>query len=343
MARGEDVTVREFSHNLAGQRVGWVTAQEDPEPDFSDLVHVTVAIGTVGVEGAKCTYVEMESGRGHHRDSSPGISNAFSVGAIVSRQGGIHPSNFSSGRQPRGERAGGLMVTGASLRPESTAEENKRWADGPSELAEALHSAMDSSGVALHYPSLYYLMNGAMCHNGILKVCAQPPEYNPGPLLIADPEMAEETQKQAKLAEQLTEELRAGIAEDKSMMGRLTIFLDKPACEIPEVFVASRRKMEECEANLAKLAEQLIVSGHVYLPAGFRPSGRSYPYMGAHPGDDERNFGQELVALKNKDVGPADYQLGAEVKELKARLELLQANLKELRLYSVSSRRGIGV
>lgn len=89
--------------------------------------------------------------------------------------------------------------------------------------------------------------------------------------------------------------------------------------------------MEECEANLAKLAEQLIVSGHVYLPAGFRPSGRSYPYMGAHPGDDERNFGQELVALKNKDVGPADYQLGAEVKELRARLEWAEHGAQLLR------------
>jgi hypothetical protein len=137
------------------------------------LVHVTVAVGTVGVEGAKCTYVEMESGRGHHRDSSPGISNAFSVGAIVSRQGGIHPSNFSSGRQPRGERAGGLMVTGASLRPESTAEENKHWADGSLELARAISGAMDSTGVGSHYPTLYYQMNTAMCHNGILKVAAR--------------------------------------------------------------------------------------------------------------------------------------------------------------------------
>jgi hypothetical protein len=307
------------------------------------LVHVTVAVGTVGVEGAKCTYVEMESGRGHHRDSSPGISNAFSVGAIVSRQGGIHPSNFSSGRQPRGERAGGLMVTGASLRPESTAEENKHWADGSLELARAISGAMDSTGVGSHYPTLYYQMNTAMCHNGILKVAGHPPEYNPGPLLIADPGMAEETQRQAELAERASAELIAGITEDESMMGCLTIFSDKPASEIPEVFVASRRRLEEYEANLAKLAEQLTVSGQVYLPAGFRPSGRSYPYMGAHPGDDERNFGRELAALNNKDVGPVNYQLGAEVKELKARLELLQANLKELRLYSVSSRRGIGV
>ncbi len=278
----------------------------------------------------------MESGRGHHRDSSPGILNAFSIGAIVSRQGGIHPSNFSFGRQPRGERAGGLMVTGASLRPESTAEENKHWADGPSELAGAIHSAMDSSGVALHYPSLYYLMNGAMCHNGILKVCAQPPEYNPGPLLIADPKMAEETQKQAKLAEQLTEELKAGIVEDESMMGRLTIFSDKPACEIPEVFVASRRKMEECEGKLASIAEQLMVAGHVYLPAGFRPSGRSYPYMGAHPGDDERNFGQELRALNHSNIKPAKQELDLELREFNARFKWAQQGVQSLRALRIA-------
>ena len=331
MARGEDITVREFSPDLAGQRVGWVTAQEDPDPTRNDLVHVTVAVGTVDVEGAKYTYADMGSSRGHHLDSSPGIINAFSVGTLVSKQEGIHPGNFRVERQSQRGGVGALMIDGANFNPDLTAEQNKHWADGSLELARAISGAMDSTGVGSHYPTLYYQMNTAMCHNGILKVAGHPPEYNPGPLLIADPGMAEETQRQAELAERASAELIAGITEDESMMGCLTIFSDKPASEIPEVFVASRRRLEEYEANLAKLAEQLTVSGQVYLPAGFRPSGRSYPYMGAHPGDDERNFGRELAALNNKDVGPVNYQLVAEVKELRARLEWAEHGAQLLR------------
>ncbi|HRV76310.1 MAG TPA: hypothetical protein P5247_02940, partial [Candidatus Saccharimonadales bacterium] len=112
-----DVIVKEFGPEMAGQRVGWVTTQVDERED-SDYVHVNLAVGTVGEEGATYSYADLSEiggGKGYHQLSTIGIVNGFSIEASVSRSEGIHPHDgYAFERQDKGGDTGRLFLGGAS-------------------------------------------------------------------------------------------------------------------------------------------------------------------------------------------------------------------------------------
>jgi hypothetical protein len=209
-------------------------------------------------------------------------------------------------------------------------EADKRWALTALELKDAIREAMQEADIFGHYPALYYLTNGLMCHGFFLEK-ARMIGADVSELFIADPEMADTTEKQIDSARKICAELQAGIETDELMRSRLTVFSDVPASDIPDIFVESRRWLQTHEEAMAEASKGLIIPGLVYNPAGRGPGSRSYPYMGAHPGDDNRNFGHELEALRHKDVSRADYELSEELKELRARLVWAQQGCAVLR------------
>jgi hypothetical protein len=340
----KDVIVKQFGSEMAGQRVGWVTTQVD-EREKSDYVHVNLAVGTVGEEGATYSYVDLSEaggGQGYHQRSTTGIVNGFSIEASVSRSKGIYPhAGYAFERQDKGDDTGRLFLCGASRAVRGMEEADKRWAMTAPELKDAIREAMQEADIFAHYPALYYLTNGLMCHGFLLDRARISTTEVPA-MLIADPEMADTTEAQIEVARKVIAELQTNIETDELMLSRLTVNSDIPAEEVPDAFTTARDSVNSHEVAMARTAEGLIVASLVYNPVGHGPGGRTYPYMGAHPGDKDRDFAIELAALKAKNIAPADHELGKEPRELRARLSWAQQGCAVLRTLNLAED-GIGV
>lgn len=339
-----DVIVQEFGPEMAGQRVGWVSAKQDDRED-SDYVHVNVAVGTVGEEGGVYSYADLSEvggGQGYHQRSTTGIVNGFSIEASVSRSEGIHPhGGYAFEIQDKGEDPGRLFLGGASRVVRGMDEAEKQWALTAPELKDAIREAMEEADIFAHYPTLYYLINGLSCHGFFLDRARISTTEVPG-MLIADPEMANTTETQIGLARKVITELQTNIETDELMLSRLTVNSDIPAEEVPDAFATARDSLNNHEVAMARAAEGLIVASLVYNPVGHGPGSRTYPYMGAHPGDKDRDFAIELEALKAKNIAPANHELGKELKELRARLSWAQQGCAVLRTLNLAED-GVGV
>ncbi|USN97292.1 MAG: hypothetical protein H6799_02875 [Candidatus Nomurabacteria bacterium] len=339
-----DVIVKEFGPEMAGQRVGWVTTQVDERED-SDYVHVNLAVGTVGEEGATYSYADLSEiggGKGYHQLSTIGIVNGFSIEASVSRSEGIHPHDgYAFERQDKGGDTGRLFLGGASRVVREMEEADKQWALTAPELKDAIREAMQEADIFAHYPALYYLTNGLMCHGFFLERARISTTEVPG-MLIADPEMANTTEQQIETARKVITELQTNIETDELMLSRLTVNSDIPAGEVPDAFVTARESINAHEVTMARTAEGLIAASLVYNPVGHGPGSRTYPFMGAHPGDKDRDFAIELKALKAKNIAPANHELGKELKELRARMLWAQQGCAVLRTLNLAED-GVGV
>ncbi len=312
------VVVKEFGSELAGQRVGWVAAHEN-KGDKNDFVHVNIAVGTVATGGGAYTYVDRPSNTAGDADDicwyrTTGIVAGFSMEASISRSEGIHPhGGIATVRQERDDGAGSLFLSGAS-RIVRVTEEDKRWALSASLLKDSIRQTMKEADVFTHYPSLYYWLNGMMCH-GYLLDRAKIDVCKTSSMLIVDTKMAATTQRQIVAAGKIIEGLDANIAGDVLMRESLKVNSETN----PEVFEESRRVLEVREKAISGAAANLLVPSLVHTPVGNGPGSRSFPYMGAYPDNERANFGIELDALRRGNTSIADVELARELKELKER------------------------
>ena len=333
----QTVFTKEFAPELAGERVGWVSVQE--MPDNSDLVGVNVVVATVGNDGAKHGYHQRdgEAERMYSSQSDEGFLAVAGLFVMASREDGIHPQGgvYFRAEERKGDGRS-ILLNGGSGYPDLVPnDDGKSWADNGQELIGLLKEGLARKDVEEHYPAVYYLLNGMVGHERY-RSRSSTRDTAPQELFVPDKTMIENTKKQTALADSVVTALEAVNTEDEHMKKRLTVFSDIPATEVPDAFMKSRQSVAAHERAILTTLPTMLAEQLVYLPIGFRPSGRSWPYMNAVAKTEEEAFGLELAALRSSNVRRANYELDREASELAHRLEFARQGSHVLRLLALS-------
>ncbi len=334
----QTVVTKEYPADLAGERVGWTSVEEIN--DNPDLVGVNVVVATVGTQGAKHGYHqhEGESERLYSSRSDEGFVAVAGLFVMISREKGIDPhgSTYFRAEERRGEGAGSILLNGGSGYHDFVPEDDaKSWADSATELLGLLKDGLARKDVADHYPTVYYYLNGMQGHDGYRSRNSLR-DSNPQELFLADSTMAKTTKKQVAAVNGVVTSLEGVKTEDERMKQRLTVFSDIPAGDVSDAFVKSRQTVAAYEQAVLAALPNMYASPLVYLPIGFRPSGRSWPYMDAVARTEQEAFGIELSALQSGQTGRVNHELDRETKELEHRLEFARQGSHVLRLLLMS-------
>jgi hypothetical protein len=328
MGFSEVMVTREFAASEAGKRVGWVQVGEAPE-DYS-VIPVNVVLATVGSEGAKHGHHEYEQDgevkRAYSDECDEGFLAVCGLSVLVSKERGIETNGGSityQGEEKSGAGASILQRGVIGIRSLYPPDEKRQWGVGSDEILPILKEGLKANDIDNHYPEIYYLLNGMMGHEHFRKRTTTL-HTNPQELFVPDKDMQTTTRAQAVTASKIASKLETVWDEDKKMRNRLTVFSDIPASEITETFKNSRRAVAKMETEIIEHRKDLLVDDLVYLPIGFRPNGRSWPYMDATIEDEERAFGNELEALKQKNSFYPEGELIRELKEIEYRMEYAQ-------------------
>lgn len=311
----EDRPFKEFSSDLAGQEVGWVCAMELSEEE-SPYVELLASYTEVGGNGARYYY---------KTDKLLGASNGF-VGSPISVEmiaGADQIHELWIPKAPNKELPGRPFIQrnefldSTSLQPRETSETGV-WAVGGKEILAAVKSELDRKSMIWAYANAYHALALAAELDRVLP----------------DPSMAGVTAEQVQKAWEVDKRLSDMISEDELMAQRLTALTDVPVTELPEVFVESRRKVALAEQKLAIVNQELTIK-NIIPPVGFRPIGRSWPYMDSTESDESRAFGTELRKLESKTVDGINWvarEIDKELRELQKRRHYAEALLGRLTL-----------
>jgi hypothetical protein len=320
----ERVRTKEFSADDAGKRVGWVSLSERETVPGKSFCFVDVVTATVGEGGAWEGYIEVNDKKSepNRYPDTAGFIAVSGISAILSSRangGALIPEEEALTYYPDNKGKSSIISKGAGRHfPE---EIIKKWVDCPERVLDLLKEGLTSHGLDDKYAMLYYWLNGTIARTNrgstIDPVFGQ---YNASDLLIPDKTMAEQTQEQMSHTQGVVDALSQSIDNDKMMKKRLTIFSDITEAQVPEVYSGSRLTANELERKIGGHVSKMLVKRLVYLPIGFRPDGRTWPYMDASAENDGA-FGQQLADLKRGNVDFANHELDLEIKELIARLE----------------------
>jgi hypothetical protein len=333
------IYTQEFPPELAGQRVGWTSVEE--APDNNDLVVVNAVAATVGTDGARHGFIELDNGERRIRfpsnDTSEGFVAVSGLSVTISKERGIHHGNISYAAE--GSASGGswsILENGVSgytkLAPGET---QKRWVDSTQVFIADLRQGMSKHGVIDHYPVVYYSLNGYMGHEGYRSRDSNP-YSEPAELFIPDATMVGETGAQVSVIDTVVRSLEAAKTESENMKRCLTVFSDVPAEDIPNTFRASRRTVAEQERRALGASAQIHAVDLAYLPIGTGQSGRTWAYMDALATTEHEAFGRELEALLAKDTGRARRELERELSELEARITYARQGRQVMRLLNIA-------
>lgn len=313
----EEVIVEEFSPEQAGERVGWV-AYREKEGSSSDLVVLDAAVATIGQEGAVVSHLDYGDGRKmYHRNSMRGFMAATALSVTIPRSSGqvTDLSQFYFRSSGQGYYGGRLEASDVFTSSISEHIDNVKWSNGD-DLAADIKRVLKDRGVAQAYPTVYLGLNNFILHPQL-----GPKDNKESVRPVADPEMIEATSAEAAEAALIDSNLKLAGGVDSMMLTRLTVFSEVPPEEIPDSFVQSRRSVAQLEADILDSANRMLFKWGAFLPVGFRPNGRTWPYMDPTISDEQRAFGHELEALKTQNVKPAERELRYEIKELDKRIE----------------------
>ena len=336
MRSSEKIAVNEFSPEQAGSRVGW-TSVEAKEINDNPLVFVDVVVATVGEDGAKLSYHEMNDDGEVHIGVSNSCAEGFVAVAglqtIISRERGLSTDSanvrFTDNNDRHGADSGAsILLSGAwpgQYQPEIG---SVKWANGSQEILDDLKDGLLSEGVSEHYRTLYYLLNGYLW-------IQQEGEERKPELLLPDISMQDDTLDQVADALVIKSVLEAAITEDEVMKQNLTVFSKIPASKIPKVFKNSRVEMRRKEAKMSIVNDTLAVGSIVYTPTSVF---RTWPYMDAAAQTDKEAFGLELEALENGSIDRVQSELTDEIKSLHRRLEFAQIGYEGLLALASSER-----
>ena len=331
---------KEFSPELAGNRVGWTSVEE--LPSNAEAVGVNVVVATVSEGGAKLGYHPLEgeeSGRAYSNKSHEGfvaVSGLFMI--FAHENSGPLSRDFQYRTNQSSGDAGHILLTGGSGYPDLVPDEDSlEWCDNADELLAHLKDGLTSKDIQEAYPYVYYLLNGLMGHEQS-RSRAESRDMDPAKLFVVDSAMHDATDEQAKLAYGIVSKLDRVHDEDTLMRQRLSVFSDVPAADIPMTFQASRRSVAEREKSIRESAAKLYAPQLVYLSIGFRPNGRTWPYMDPESEDEIKAFGMELRCLQDKNTAHPIRELDREIAELELRRKYAGQGNLVLRQLEVAER-----
>lgn len=308
----EVITMKEFGEEDAGKLVSWYNFNISEGID-EERVFASVAVAMVGGDGAKFTYLRHEEDGEvielSHAGSVTGFENSAELTVIANRTTG-EVENLDALKQPesiygRGRRGRDNGFADSFIGyDESPRTEAGEWNIGGEEIIKALRKATKSNDIDFAYPDLYYNLNQML------------PDY----MRLADSRMRSQTESSLANARAISQKLQSIIKLDGQMLHNLTVFGDVPASEIPDVFVQSRTEVAENERQI-KILQESLPFGFWYRGVGWRPGGRSWPYMDPEAKEEIEAFGRELAELRAKNSVPAVRELKRELDELKGRVE----------------------
>jgi hypothetical protein len=317
-----ETAIIEYPAEQAGERVGWASVH-DLGPD-NPYFGINVVAASVGPDGAR---YEDSWDRNHDRllREPEHISGFVAVSglflAVPKKMGGpldLRTAHFEYAHKD----ADGLPILhhGPWRSPDvSPQEDQKRWAGNGQDLLETIKDSFAESGVRHHYPRVYYMLNNVIGHERYHQASSAR-DTDPSQLLLPDNGMAETTRDQAATSLEVLTNLEAVLDEDTLMKRRLTVLSDIPVAEIPATFRSSRLHVAGLEVRAREHADRLFAPQSTFLPVGFRPDGRTWPYMNPTETDEDISFGSELKMLEQQQIDPAYSELDLEITEVRHRI-----------------------
>ena len=341
------VTEVEFGAEQADQRVGWsAITGHGRRPDEVLAIHIVNA--TIGEDGAKLEYEPKEEDgkpiKSYWSDAARGFIAAAGISVVIdTAENPDRPSitrpywSFNEGII-NGTSAGNVLrLAGNSISSADEIDEldtKKVWANSAIEAMTDVKQSMAGAGLERYYPVVYYTANvllGHIHYRGDTEFGKIPPEA----ALMPDAEMGPLTKKELAKADTIVENLSTEDQEDKAMLRNLSVFGEVPAKDIPQAFRASREKVAAAEQRVIAADQELYTRAGLFLPIGYRPGGRSWPYMDASKSpDDDAAFSMELERLSKGKPKIAQSELERERDELKTRIIFAKQGVSALELLS---------
>lgn len=302
----EPVYEQVFDSEQAGELVAWVGVAS-PSDSFDS---VSVALARVSDEGASYTVYKYPGDEETSHSASEGFEDNATV-RIVSRTAGQEHevvderilANANEKNVAGARHAGSIaLVDYPDLFPGHTIEHGE-WHVGASAIVEGVKNTIEQRSLGWMYSNIYYVLAYASDNDA----------------LLADPAMNEATLKEREHAARVKALLEASRRTDTVMMQNLTVFGEYTPGAIPEEFINMRREVAAIEAFISEVRSKAYLAKAV-PSVGFRPNGRTWPYMDPIAKDESKAFGRELDGLRNKSIEPANNELSLEIGELDKRI-----------------------
>jgi hypothetical protein len=327
----KEVVVKEFGPEQAGQRVGWVHANKY-EGEHLDLVEVGMAVATVGDDGAVVSYLDYKDGKKcYTSDSIRGFLAATALQVVLPAEDANLNDLSQIDYMSSGPRVFGpsfkVGEVFAGLSPMysvyTIGDDSLQWAEGD-DFATTIKTVMGAHGLAQAYPAVYLALNNSILHADLR------PTDDSSTAPVVDREMNTITTTEQSEAALILNRLLTARAVDELSLSRLTMFSGTSAQEGPDRFAEARRTVSKLESEITQSAGRMLFKWGTFLPIGFRPGGRTWPYMDPMVADESVAFGRELEGLRNGDVSTARYELEYELKELDKRYEYAKKGFQVL-------------
>jgi hypothetical protein len=282
----------EAKQEHAGEVVGWTHAEVNSD---TELTRVVAGFARIGNEGAEYSYLSGEQDNIlTHEGSVRGFVGATAV-SVCGRRDEIAEIRVLESPILL-EQKGTFLAYG--FPGERPAKGEGVWAMGEAALIQTIKDELARVDADFFYPAVYYN----------LAVLTDEP--------IAEYAMNSQTQKILTRAYGQVQGLDTIKNIDATMKHDLTIFGAVPADEVPEAFAESRRKVSAIERELLT---DLPAYAHRWFAS--LAEVRTWPYMDPLAADERVAFGNELSALREHSIGPADYELRREIVAAEARLK----------------------
>jgi hypothetical protein len=168
-------TVKTFTPDMAGQRVGWASVVETDREDGSKTYRVDGAYGTVGEEGATIRRLENTEGEifyGSTDKYAEGISRACAWSFFVARgqdgwdlRGLRHQPNIritGYDQFERGPHGGAEELFAGLYRHDIVHLEDERvqWGEGDDEILACIKARLEEHSASNIYSAMYLAING---------------------------------------------------------------------------------------------------------------------------------------------------------------------------------------
>lgn len=316
-----ETTVKQFSPDQFGQRVGWVGIRPVEPVVSRPFTEINVAVATVGKEGARIAFCGRPEDPLYAYDSVTGFLAASALRIVVDPDTDSYREMYTvvgRGSSNSPELPANILIRDGLNNPLTVLREDVEWADGD-RVMPLLAEGLAEHGLEGHYPALYYWLNHLTVHQDVSPQL-EGAEIDLNDNLMPDVSMAEATQAELSLAKTIAQKLEEAREEDTVMRKRLDVFSDIPKHQIPQEFTASRRRVKQLERGAQTAADRLHFKPAIYMSIGSPArGGRSAPYMDALAQTDSEAFGDELEELEAGKVDRSSKELRREIAELDAR------------------------
>lgn len=308
-SRGGEVVIH-YESTAAGELVMW----SDLELTEEGVVIGSLALARIGSGGAVYSHELHE-----HSGDRPVIANDSIRGFEDASQLFFTASN---GQEPSASNPWWGTVDGPNapfrnthinqfdnftgrLEPDRRPHQKEgRWDEGNDAIVASLRERLEQMDALWLYPAIYYNLAAVASDEAKL----------------VDVAMDEQTHREMDAAEDYASSLEFVKKTDEEARKNLTVFGNVPPERIAAAFSRSRRTVGQIERGLQKSRDKMPL-GHFQPPIGWRPGGRTWPYMDPTQANEAVSFGRELRALRNDNTGPAADELDREVEELSHRID----------------------